>query len=188
MEKEFEALDALDEIINLITEDKKVKYKAVILFCCKTIKQALNELKAIKESNPSEALKGLKHIKKYYVSEPCTATTYNYLEIIEQSLLKAQEQEFNYKNIVIPFFDELTEILGTNDIDEMLDKIKAKENEKVLKVIKEKPQAALSLIQLGKIKTYEEYLEYTSTWDLEEYGDMVYTEEEFDTLKEWSEK
>ncbi len=41
MEKEFLALDAIDEIINLITEDKKVKYKAVILFCCNTIKQAL---------------------------------------------------------------------------------------------------------------------------------------------------
>ena len=44
MEKEFEALDAIDEIINLITEDKKVKYKATILFCCKTIEKALQRL------------------------------------------------------------------------------------------------------------------------------------------------
>lgn len=58
-----------------------------------TIKQALKRLEAIDNSNPSKALKGLKHIKKYYVPEPCTATTYNYLEIIEQSLLKTQEQE-----------------------------------------------------------------------------------------------
>lgn len=57
-----------------------------------------------------------------------------------------------------------------------------KEQEKVLNIIKEKPQASLYLIQLGKIKTYEEYLEYTSTWDLEEWGDMVYTKEEFYTL------
>ncbi len=57
------------------------------------IKQAIQHLKTIDNANPREALKGLKHIKKYYVPEPCTATTYNYLEIIEQSLLKTQEQE-----------------------------------------------------------------------------------------------
>lgn len=71
-----------------------------------------------------------------------------------------------------------------NDVEQAL--LKAQENEKVLKIIKEKPQAALSLIQLGKIKTYEEYLEYTRVWDLE-YWDMVYTEEEFDLIKRWSE-
>ncbi len=52
-----------------------------------------------------------------------------------------------------------------------------------LETIKEKPQAELSLIQLGKIKTYEEYLKYTKQWDLE-YWDMIYEEEEFNLLKE----
>lgn len=55
---------------------------------------------------------------------------------------------------------------------------------KALEIIKEKPQAELSLIQLGKIKTYEEYLNYTNYWELDLYGDMVYTEEEFNLLKE----
>lgn len=55
---------------------------------------------------------------------------------------------------------------------------------KALEIIKEKPQAGLSLIQLGQIKTYEEYLHYTSEWELDLYGDMVYTEEEFKLLKE----
>jgi len=50
-------------------------------------------------------------------------------------------------------------------------------------IIRNKPQAELSLIQLGKIKTYEEYLHYTSEWELDLYGDMVYTEEEFKILK-----
>lgn len=54
---------------------------------------------------------------------------------------------------------------------------------KALEIIKEKPQAELSLIQLGKIKTYEEYLNYTNYWELDLYGDMVYTEEEFNLLK-----
>lgn len=55
---------------------------------------------------------------------------------------------------------------------------------KALEIIKEKPQAELSLIQLGKIKTYEEYLKYTEQWELDLYSDMVYTEEEFNLLKE----
>lgn len=46
------------------------------------------------------------------------------LDIIKQALLKAQEQDFNYKNIVLPFFDELIKLLGITDTDEMLDKIK----------------------------------------------------------------
>ena len=62
--------------------------------------------------------------------------------------------------------------------------IKAEKEHKVLEIIKNKPQAELSCIQLGKIKTYEEYLEYTSVWELDLYGDMVYEEEEFDLLKE----
>lgn len=41
-----EALTELNEIIEYITEDKKVKYKATILFDCKIIKDAL--LKTIK--------------------------------------------------------------------------------------------------------------------------------------------
>lgn len=50
-------------------------------------------LEAIDNAKPSEALKGLKHIKNYYVPEPCSTTTYDYLEIIEQALIKSQEQE-----------------------------------------------------------------------------------------------
>ena len=92
MEKEFEALSRTkSEIIDgFPTGNLWVGMTPEEL---ETIKQALNELKAIKEANPNEALEGLKHIKKYYVPEPCTATTYNYLEIIEQALLNAQEME-----------------------------------------------------------------------------------------------
>jgi len=91
MEKEFEALN---EIINLITEDKKVKYKATILFCCKIIKQALTELKAIKEAKPSETLETQKDM---LIGNGCNNTINDYVDNlilpIKQSLLKAQEMK-----------------------------------------------------------------------------------------------
>ena len=62
--------------------------------------------------------------------------------------------------------------------------IKSQEQEKVLEIIKEKPQAELSLIQVGKIKTYEEYLKYVDMWE-SYYLDRVYTQEEFDLLKRY---
>lgn len=55
--------------------------------------KALKRLESIDNTEPSEALEGLQHIKKYYVPEPCSSTTYDYLETIKQALLKAQEQE-----------------------------------------------------------------------------------------------
>lgn len=61
------------------------------------------------------------------------------------------------------------------------------EYKEVLRIIKEKPQAELALIQLGKIKTYEEYLDRTQHWD-GIYWDMIYTQEEFDLLKHYLEK
>jgi len=85
MNKEFVALERIkNKFIDFFHED-------VPDF--DIIEDALQRLEAIENASPNEALKGLKHIKKYYVPEPCTATTYNYLEIIEQSLLKAQENE-----------------------------------------------------------------------------------------------
>ncbi len=97
-----------------------------------------------------EALKGLKHIKKYYVPQPCSATTYDYLEIIEQALLelkaikeskeyntigqyilKAQEQEKvlnNISNIISKYmFESATvsnkEELKTNTINAIIKEV-----------------------------------------------------------------
>ena len=47
--KPSEALEDLNEIVEYITEDKKVKYKATILFDCEIIKDALTT-KSKKES------------------------------------------------------------------------------------------------------------------------------------------
>ena len=53
----------------------------------------ISRLYEIENAKPSEALEGLKHIKKYYVPQPCSAKTYDYLDTIKQALIKAQEQE-----------------------------------------------------------------------------------------------
>lgn len=103
----------------------------------------------------------------------------NQIEVLKQTLLEAQEQNFNYKNIVIPFFNELVKLLGTNDTDEMLDKIK--EQEKVLNIIKEK---CVSVWHLMKSKTVEEYNSYLYVEDIEDTKNFILTEEEFDLLKE----
>ena len=61
--------------------------------------------------------------------------------------------------------------------------LKAQEQDKALEIIKKKPQAALSLIQSGKIKTYKEYLSYTNWEGIDWDWENMYTEEEFNTLK-----
>lgn len=113
----------------------------------------------------------IEEIQYYNRNVKIDNSIYDLFDTIKQVLIKAQEQDFNYKNIVIPFFDELTNVLGTNDIDEMLDKIK--EQEKVLKIIKDKWVNVAVLIHS---KTVDEYNNNAHTpYNL--------TEEEFDTLK-----
>lgn len=84
MDKVFKALDDLFDLVTCQGSFEKGQK------CYDILEEAITELKAIKEAEPSEALKGLKHIKKYYVPEPCSSTTYDYLEIIQQTLLKTQ--------------------------------------------------------------------------------------------------
>lgn len=150
------------------------------------LEQALQRLEAIDNSKPSEALEELENIEADLTGLPKHVTEYDdgfdsYLEdiwdnvdIIKQALLKTQEQEFNYNNIVLPFFDELVKLLGVNDTDEMLDKIK--EQEKVLKIIFEKRVDMYMLFDLG----FEEY----NKWVLQRYGTYYQlTQEDFEWLK-----
>ena len=154
------------------------------------IKQALQRLEAIDSAKPSEAFNYvdrfinemtycLEHPKEYakgYEKEIFYKYKYSFETVVKQALIKAQEQDFNYKNIVIPFFDELTNVLGTNDIDEMLDKIK--EQEKVLKIIIKKN---VMIYALKVSKTVDDYNDFVST-------DEQLTQEEFDTLKRYCEQ
>ena len=49
-------------------------------------------------------------------------------------------------------------------------------------IIRNKPQAELYLIQLGEIRTYEEYILLTKKW-FSKYENVKYTEEEFNIIK-----
>lgn len=83
-------LKNLNEIQELVNDDKKFKYKSIVNFNCRHIKE---ELKFVDNSNPSEALECLKHIKKYYIPEPCSAKTYDCFETIKQALIQAEQDK-----------------------------------------------------------------------------------------------
>jgi hypothetical protein len=87
MDKEIEALKNLfDSNCENSHEDYDLIY------------HALRELKSIKEANPSEALRKLDTIRHLEIGfdkngKPITLNNTNGLNIIEQALLKAQEQK-----------------------------------------------------------------------------------------------
>ena len=165
MEKEIEALEkigaeklARGELIR--NDDKLEPYIAIL-------KQALTELKAIKEAKPSEAMEKLEEIINYYTEPQYDVCESSYpnefkdmwekeLNTIKQALLKAQEQE--------------------------------KENaeyKEVLRIIFEKDVI---------IRNFKHYVKtYDRNVALKMYNSFVYkdeqlTEEEFDLLKRWSEE
>ncbi len=171
MDKELEMLEALEKLLEGYSKGMAGRSYY------DTIKRALTELQAIKESNPSEALECLERVSELQYIDHWESREKE-IKTIENALLKAQEQDFNNKNIVIPFFNELIDLFETNDIDEMLDKIK--EQEKVLEIIKNKD---VDMYSLRRCKTVEEY---NSKFAIDEYQEL--TQEEFDLLKRWCER
>jgi len=126
------------------------------------LKQALTELQAIKEAKPSEALEKLESIREY--SHSLTMVNYlvmnSDLDIVKQALLKAQEQEKENTE-----YKEVLRIIFEKNVD--IDKIK--------KFIK------LDVPKVYNVHYYNEHL-----WKRKHQKKL--TEEEFDTLKRWSEK
>ena len=95
-------LKNLNEIKELVNDDKKFKYKNIVNFNCEHIKE---ELEAIDNANPSEALECLEKL-------PYTSQGYGnwkeYYNTIKQALQKAMEQEKEnelLKEIIKSFFD-----------------------------------------------------------------------------------
>jgi len=90
MSKEKESLERI----------KKSHYTAIAVMGCerdyeteeaiKTVECAVQRLEAIDNANPSEAMECLKHIKKYYIPEPCSAKTYDCLDTIKQALKRLE--------------------------------------------------------------------------------------------------
>lgn len=139
MDKEFEALEILVQNIEVEAdwgEYQKVKHAH------ENLKQALTELKGIKEAKPSEALKDLQVIENnivYLLSdcdtndevEQCLKDVKTKISSIKQALLK-QLSGSQYTNIYI---DEAVKPSEAMEILEMLDKIK-KENAELNQHIK----------------------------------------------------
>ena len=128
MEKELEALENLisktgcmnDTCAHLgnCLKDNKCRYNDDNLMCpdhkmAKTLKNALTELKAIKEAKPSEALEKLldranhdEYLGRIGTEEAIKFLNENqiFIATIKQTLLKAQEQE-NVLEIIKELFD-----------------------------------------------------------------------------------
>ena len=174
MSKEY--LEAIDWLLANETIYRG-KTKLPISPALRNIKQ---RLEAIENSNPSEALKCEDKLEQ--VIEEITISNADLrntlkagvsLAVIKQALLKAQEQDFNYNKIVIPFLNELAIILGINDMDEMLDKIK--EQKKVLEIIKEKNVDVRILSMATNLEYYNEKV----------LNCQQLTEEEFELVKRY---
>ena len=134
-------------------------------------KQALTELKAIKEAKSSEAMESLERIDKEYATiehedfKICFNT-------IKQALLKAQEQEKENKVLKACIKD------WEDDYEHL--KFASEKKEKALEIIKEK----CYFMPLSKIKNLS-YDLYVRWFDLNHYDiKSLLTREEFDLLKE----
>ena len=119
MSKELEALNGLESYINNIIFSKDlINQKQQLLTNITIIRQALQRLKEIDNSEPSAALKTLKVLDKIispllepvleeYEDDLSDKITANYFAL-EQALLKAREQEKEnelLKEIIKSFFD-----------------------------------------------------------------------------------
>lgn len=83
------ALDELEEIKELVNNDKHFKYKNIVNFNCEHIKE---ELESIDNAEPSEALKCILDIKNNYKFYVHNKKDIDYqCNTIKQALLNAQE-------------------------------------------------------------------------------------------------
>lgn len=144
------------------------------------IKQALLELKAIKEAEPSKALELVYLIKDYFQN---MIPYQDWINDIEKYVLKVQEQEkfidsklsFKDGSIACGFDYKGEHIVAVplNEYDRLM------EQEKTIKIINEKG------VDVGYLKTCKTLEEYNSNcWNDEEDFNKRLTQEEFDLLKE----
>lgn len=103
MEKEFEALDDLFDLVHSQESFEKGQN------CYDILKDALIELKVIKEAKPSEASELVSCLKDYLLN---MVPYYDWLNDIEKYILKAQEQEKALKII----FEKKVDVYMLNDL------------------------------------------------------------------------
>ena len=136
MSKDFEELEILinktgcmnDTCAHLgdCLKDNKCRYNDDNLMCpdykmAKTLKDDLTELKAIKESNPSEALECLEEIRDFrYGKDKLLVCQTEMYKQIKQALIKAQEQEkmleiINKKSVYIHLLQQCGDVESYNN-------------------------------------------------------------------------
>ena len=150
------------------------------------IKQALLELKSIKEANLSKAMKGL-HTIAFNTQFIAGMNFGDELRAIEHALLKAQELEIENSALLKEnsnLYVELT--FGQKQYKELIEY--TKQQEKALEIIKEKRVNVGTFIHLTKVlkKDYEKCKGLNNTFGAnicDCYCEFL-TEEEFSLLKE----
>lgn len=150
------------------------------------VEQALLELKAIKEANPSEALeclKALQSIRDKY-SMPLTeyVNSFDYIKTIKHVLLKQQEQKKFFDDMLIfkngcmmscfEYSGKQIVAMPLEEYDEFM------KQEKALEIIKEKN------VNVKLLKLSTNLLDYYTRVKIKTGENTELTEEEYDLLKE----
>ena len=141
---------------------------------CNKVEQALLELKAIKEAEPSEALKCANELWQDINGENDFRNDFKHLKSIKQALLKAQENETD----IIHYKGTIDNLKRDNAL---LKEIK-KEQEKVLKIVFEKRVDLCILTDCDNVNEYNK-----SLGNFRPIEDRL-TYEEFELLKRYFEK
>jgi len=155
MTKELEALERIVEL-RWGTNDFNLTIRQTNKQDVETIEQALTELQAIKEANPSEALKCLKDIYRngVFISDYDALGKQHATNISPETNKSISEQ--------------------CNTIKQAL--LKAEKLEKVLEILKSKDTLYTQIKYCNSVDEYNKLVEYTNFDKL--------TQEEFDLLKE----
>jgi len=173
-----------------------------------TIKQALLELKAIKEAEPSEALKCVNELWQDINVENNFRNDFKHLKTIEQALLKLQSIKESNPNEALKILEEVKyapSFMGGNDryrtylgSDKLYENdiniikqyiLKSQEQEKVLDTVIKKEVNIMhfseEIKELGEKFTYEFYLLEFDNYHYFVKEENKLTQEEFELLKRY---
>lgn len=157
----FEALEDFKELKEVLA-NQKIKYAGIVNFNLDTIEQALLELKAIMESNPSEALDCLKEM--FELSCDGRQPEYSLYEYIRQTL-----ENFD---LTTDFLKDLAKLTNETGLNKIMKKLQ--EQEKVLKIVFEKKVEVMALFLSSSVEQYNNQF-------IRDENKL--TQEEFDLLK-----